>query len=372
MAGVQLRNVTKRFPGGTVAVSGVDLRVEEGELFVLVGPSGCGKSTLLHLIAGLEAPTAGEVWIGGRRVDGMDPKDRDVAMVFQSYALYPHMTVRENLAFPLELAGLSRGEIAHRVERTAATLGIGELLDRRPAALSGGQRQRVATGRAIVREPAVFLMDEPLSNLDARLRLETRAEILRLQERLGTTMVYVTHDQTEAMTLADRLAVLRDGAVEQVGTPRELYREPATRFVASFLGSPPINLVEGRLRQGRLLLPWAPGEGIALPERLRRAAGGRSGPVVAGLRPEALRLAAREPEPGVEGPGGVALPVRVALVEWLGAELYVHAEAGDGELMARLPPDAPAGVGDRLELAFDPAELHLFDPETERRLGPRR
>lgn len=278
------------------------------------------------------------------------------------------------------------------MERTAASLGIGDLLDRRPAALSGGQRQRVATGRAIVREPAVFLLDEPLSNLDARLRLETRAEILRLQRRLGTTMVYVTHDQTEAMTLADRLAVLRRGAVEQVGTPRELYREPATRFVASFLGSPPINLVEGRLREGRLVLPWAPGREIAVPEPLRKAVRGRAGPVLAGLRPEALRIAGRRPvapvapgdpadsadsaesaepaESAEVGGGGVVFTVRVALVEWLGPELYLHAEVHGTELVARLGAEASLAPGERLELAFDPEDLHLFDPETAGRLGP--
>ncbi|HVL37668.1 MAG TPA: ATP-binding cassette domain-containing protein, partial [Burkholderiales bacterium] len=242
MAEIALAGITKRFADGTVAVQNADFTIADGEFFILVGPSGCGKSTLLNMIAGLEAPTAGEIRVAGRRVNEVDPKDRNMAMVFQSYAIYPHMSVRENLAFPLKLARLAKEEIDVRVARAAQALELEALLDRRPATLSGGQRQRVAMGRALVREPAAFLLDEPLSNLDARLRAQTRAEIARLQRRLRTTTVYVTHDQTEAMTLGDRIAVLRAGRVQQVGTPRELYERPGNVFVATFIGEPPMNV----------------------------------------------------------------------------------------------------------------------------------
>ncbi|MFZ0788089.1 MAG: ATP-binding cassette domain-containing protein, partial [Chromatiaceae bacterium] len=274
MAEIRLQGIAKRFRDGTEAVRSTDLAIRDGELFILVGPSGCGKSTLLKLIVGLERPTAGEVLVDGVAVTGLDPKDRNMAMVFQSYALYPHMTVRENMAFPLKLARLPKPEIAERVEQAASILGLGELLERSPAALSGGQRQRVAMGRAIVRQPVAFLLDEPLSNLDAKLRAQMRTELLRIQRRLETTTVYVTHDQTEAMTLGDRVAVLRHGEVQQVGTPRELYREPANLFVAGFIGSPAMNLVPARVEGDRLILPMT---GLPLPRCLRGTAAAGSG-----------------------------------------------------------------------------------------------
>ena len=244
MARLELRNLTKSF-GGKPAVRGLTLEIPEGELMVLVGPSGCGKSTVLRMIAGLEEPDSGEVWIGGRRVDGLEPRQRNVAMVFQNYALYPHMSVARNLGFPLKMAGLPRAEVDRRVREAAGALGLEDLLGRKPRSLSGGQMQRVALGRAIVREPQAFLFDEPLSNLDARMRLEMRSEIAGLHRRLGATMVYVTHDQEEAMTLGSRIAVLRDGVLQQTGAPLEVYRKPSNRFVASFIGSPPMNFVDG-------------------------------------------------------------------------------------------------------------------------------
>src|SRR5688572_14886388 len=284
MAEIALHKVTKRFADGTVAVKEADFTIADGEFFILVGPSGCGKSTLLNMIAGIEEVSGGEIRVDGRVVNDVDPKDRNMAMVFQSYAIYPHMSVRDNLAFPLKLAKLPQEEIAKRVERAAEILELGELLDRKPATLSGGQRQRVAMGRAIVRQPVAFLLDEPLSNLDARLRVQTRTEIARLQRNLGTTTVYVTHDQTEAMTLGQRVAVLRKGVVQQIGTPRELYAEPRNLFVAGFIGSPAMNFVPGEIRDGRLVLPMAQ---VSLKRHLQR-----EGPVIAGIRPEQFQDAA--------------------------------------------------------------------------------
>jgi len=323
------------------------------------------------------------VLVDGVAVTGLDPKDRNMAMVFQSYALYPHMTVRENMAFPLKLARLPKPEIAERVEQAASILGLGELLERSPAALSGGQRQRVAMGRAIVRQPVAFLLDEPLSNLDAKLRAQMRTELLRIQRRLETTTVYVTHDQTEAMTLGDRVAVLRHGEVQQVGTPRELYREPANLFVAGFIGSPAMNLVPARVEGDRLILPMT---GLPLPRRLRGAAAAACGTCVAGIRPEHLR------EPGADGEG--TFSVRAESAEWLGADLYLHFEvpAWTGEpvatlqrgsasqsmrdgrlrLTARLGGERQVTSGETLDLALDPAGLVLFDGDSGRRIdsGP--
>jgi multiple sugar transport system ATP-binding protein len=332
MAEIALEGVTKRFADGTEAVKRVDFTIADGEFFILVGPSGCGKSTLLNMIAGLEAPTSGEIRVGGRRVNEVDPKDRNMAMVFQSYAIYPHMSVRENLAFPLKLARLAKDEIARRVTRAAQALELEPLLERRPATLSGGQRQRVAMGRALVREPAAFLLDEPLSNLDARLRTQTRTEIARLQRRLRTTTVYVTHDQTEAMTLGHRAAVLRAGEIQQLGSPRELYERPANLFVAGFIGAPAMNLVPGELL-------------------------GHGG-MIAGIRPEHFTTAHDGP---IEG--------RVELREWLGPDLYVHLEINEGtKLVARLDPSSETVEGQRIRLAVDPRRVHLFDAATERRL----
>ncbi len=337
MAVIVLEGVSKRFDDGTVAVREVDLAVRDGEFFILVGPSGCGKSTLLSLIVGLEEPTRGTIRVDGKVVNGVDPRHRDMAMVFQGYALYPHMSVRRNLAFPLELAGVPAQRIRERVETTASLLGIGDLLERRPAQLSGGQKQRVAMGRAIVREPRAFLMDEPLSNLDARLRVQMRAELSRLHRRLGVTTVYVTHDQTEAMTLGDRIAVLLDGSIRQIGTPRDLYAKPASLFVAGFIGSPPMNLFPARAGDGRLEML---GRSVATPPALRRRLERAPGDLVAGIRPEDLRV---DPGPARQGEAAVEMTVEVA--EWLGADLYVHGSAGSG--------DTPGPGADRLVVRLE-------------------
>src|SRR5437764_2622181 len=283
MAEIVLDRVTKSYSDGALAVQEFSLTIAEGEFIILVGPSGCGKSTTLNMIAGLEDISSGELRIGGERVNDKAPKDRDIAMVFQSYALYPHMTVRQNIAFPLTLAKMKKAEIEQKVEETAKILDLTEFLDRKPGQLSGGQRQRVAMGRAIVRDPKAFLMDEPLSNLDAKLRVQMRAEVSRLQHRLGTTTVYVTHDQTEAMTLGDRVAVMRAGVLQQVDTPRELYENPVNLFVAGFIGSPAMNFFAASASGDRLELPFAE---VPLPSALRGAAGSAQGDLIAGLRPE--------------------------------------------------------------------------------------
>jgi sn-glycerol 3-phosphate transport system ATP-binding protein len=335
MARVAFQEVTKEFPGGTTAVDALDLEIADGELMVLVGPSGCGKSTALRMIAGLEGPTSGTILIGERNVAGLSPGARDVAMVFQSYALYPHMTVHDNLAFPLRRRRMARDEIGRRVAAMAEMLELDELLKRKPSQLSGGQRQRVAMGRALIREPVAFLLDEPLSNLDAKLRTELRAELKRLHARLGTTMVYVTHDQIEAMTLGDRIAVMNRGRLQQVGTPDEIYRTPCNLFVGRFVGSPAMNLLPGPLV-------------------------GRGADVTAGVRPEAMHRAG-------EIAGGIPIELVAEVVEPLGSDVYVHGNAGGEAVVARLPGNVQVSPGDRLPLAVDPADLHLFDRETEQR-----
>jgi multiple sugar transport system ATP-binding protein len=336
VARLELESVSKAF-GGVGALRGLTLSVEDGELLVVVGPSGCGKSTLLSVVAGLEAPTAGKVRIDGREVNALSPRERDVAMVFQSYALYPHMTVRQNLAFPLEAARVPRRDVAARVREVSELLGLDGLLDRRPAELSGGQRQRVALGRALVRRPRVFLFDEPLSNLDAALRVSVRAELKKLHERLGATFVYVTHDQAEAMTLADRVAVLRDGVLEQLGTPREIYAAPATSFVARFVGTPPVNLVPPR------------------------ALGMEAAGVEVALRPEDLAVS-----PASQGGG---LEARVWLVEPMGPETWVTVERDGARLVARCEASFDAPPGTSVGLSFDRARLHWFDARTGRRVA---
>lgn len=366
MGSIRLEGVTKRFGDGTVAVHGVDLDVEDGELFVLVGPSGCGKSTLLNLIVGLEAVTSGEVLVDGRVVTRVDPRERNMAMVFQSYAIYPHLTVRENLAFPLRIAGIDPAERARRVSEAARTLELEVVLDRKPATLSGGQRQRVSMGRALVRDPAALLLDEPLSNLDARLRAQMRAEITRLHRSLGTTIVYVTHDQTEALTLGDRLAVMSGGEVQQVGTPRDVYRRPANRFVAGFLGAPPMTFMGGRREGGELVLPLGRVEWSEEP--------GASGTEVeVGVRPEDIHQADARTE--VDGRATLRFRGTVELVEWLGAESYAHLEVADPRggterrLVARLSPRSEVREGDELALAVEVRSLHFFDPASGERLG---
>ncbi len=377
MAEILIERVTKEFSGGVLAVDDVTLRIDDGEFMVLVGPSGCGKSTLLRLIAGLEDATAGTISIEGRDVTDSAPRDRDVAMVFQSYALYPHMTVRQNLGYGLKVRRTAKTEIRERVEHVAQMLRLEELLDRRPAALSGGQRQRVAMGRAIVREPKAFLMDEPLSNLDAKLRVGLRAQLSSLHARLGATTIYVTHDQVEAMTLGQRVAVMRDGRIQQVDTPQALYRDPVNLFVASFIGSPAMNLVEATVTGDGV--EYA-GQRIPVPSEHRPAATGK---VVLGIRPESFEDAA------FADPALPQLQVEVAVLEELGADSHViypvaapsiamedirRTEeqlllAGEGTVFtARVDPGTSARAGQALRLAVDPAGFHYFDLETGARL----
>ncbi|SHJ25888.1 ABC transporter ATP-binding protein [Wenxinia saemankumensis] len=347
MASVTLDAVRKVYPGGTEAVTPTTLTIRDGEFLVLVGPSGCGKSTLLRMIAGLEDITEGELRIGDRIVNDVDPADRDIAMVFQNYALYPHMTVRRNIGYGLRNRGASAGEIARKVDEAAAMLNLRDYLDRKPSQLSGGQRQRIAMGRAIVRDPALFLFDEPLSNLDAKLRGQMRIEIRALQRRLGTTSIYVTHDQVEAMTMADRIVVLNGGRVEQVGTPAEIYHAPASTFVASFMGAPPMNLLTGRFESGAIRLDHGPA--------LRAAPGGRSGPITIGIRPEDVRL----------GEGDHVFDVD--LVEELGAHRLLHGRLGDQHFTAHVLKDMPVREG-RQPIALPDAALALFDAQSGQRL----
>ena len=352
MAEVSLRDVRKSY-GTAEVIHGVSCDIADGELVVVVGPSGCGKSTLLRMVAGLEEVTSGEIAIGGRVVNAVDAKDRDIAMVFQNYALYPHMTVRENMAYGLKIRGLPREEIASRVARAASTLQLGAFLDRKPRQLSGGQRQRVAMGRAIVRDPQVFLFDEPLSNLDAQLRVQMRVEIKKLQQSLATTSIYVTHDQVEAMTLADRLIVMNAGRAEQIGTPLALYERPATVFVAGFIGSPSMNFLPATaVEDGRVAL----GDSTRLSTGLDGAALAPGRAVTLGVRPEHLA-----PEGSTTG----GLIVTVELAEMLGADTIVHGRLGDGTLLlARLPGTVRAKPRERLPLAVDARQIHLFDRET--------
>jgi multiple sugar transport system ATP-binding protein len=359
MATVQLDKVRKVYDNGKLAVAGADFTVADGELLVLVGPSGCGKSTLLRAIAGLETITSGTIRIDGRVVDDLAPRERDIAMVFQNYALYPHMTVAENLAFGLKLRGLPRAEITGRVAAAAHMLGLAELLDARPRRLSGGQRQRVALGRALVREPKVFLLDEPLSNLDAKLRAAMRVEIARLHQRLAATMIYVTHDQVEAMTLGQRIVVMDAGEVQQVDTPMRLYRQPANLFVAGFLGSPSMNFFRGRLGAGTS--PGFDMGGASLPlgetgiasARLETC---RGRDVVLGLRPEDLELAGDEATTSC-----VQFEATLEVIEPVGNEVFLNLRHGDIALVARIPPQALPTPGTRVRLQFDPSRLHAFD-----------
>jgi len=349
VASLTLSKIEKTL-GTTPILRGIDLDVRDGELVVLVGPSGCGKSTLLRTIAGLELPDRGTVMIGTRDVTQLAPRDRDVAMVFQSYALYPHLSVRDNLAFGLRLRGETSAAISERITDVSRSLGLEKLLDRLPKQLSGGQRQRVAMGRAIARRPSLFLFDEPLSNLDAALRGEVRVEIKKLHAKLGATMVYVTHDQVEAMTLADKLVVLRAGRVEQIGAPLDVYRHPASRFVASFLGTPGMGFLPARASAGRIR---ADGVDVALPESLAA----HDGEVVLGVRPHDVRLAAAQG----------ALRFTVDVVEAMGFEAYAHGHIGGKPFVARLEGDAHTRVssGDVLAFDVDPDGVHLFDPKSE-------
>ena len=393
MAGISFERVDKVYPDGTKAVSGLDLEIAAGEFMVLVGPSGCGKTTALRMVAGLEEISAGEIRIDDRVVNDVPAKSRDIAMVFQSYALYPHMTVYENMAFGLRLRKLSKGEIDKRVRRAGKILGIEELLSRKPRALSGGQRQRVAMGRAIVRQPKAFLMDEPLSNLDAKLRVQMRAEISALQRELEVTTLYVTHDQVEAMTMGDRVAVIRKGELQQAGAPKELYDEPVNLFVAGFIGSPAMNMVAAEIeREGDALVARFGEHRLTLPPELvgrRPAIAGYVGrEVVLGIRPEDLE------DPSIGGEGHPTITGRVRLTEALGSEVVVHvdvaarpavteatrelaADAGDDVALERLEQETTTFVGrfsprsdvkqdQQVRVAVDTRSLHLFDPESAR------
>ena len=348
MASVQIRGIQKAF-GSTQVIRGVDIDIPDGQFAVLVGPSGCGKSTLLRMLAGLEEITDGEIAIDGRVVNNVQPKERDIAMVFQNYALYPHMTVRDNMAFSLMLAKVDKSAIAERVKRAADILGLGELLERYPRQLSGGQRQRVAMGRAIVRNPQVFLFDEPLSNLDAKLRVQMRAEIKELHQRLKTTSVYVTHDQIEAMTMADQIVVMRDGRVEQRGRPLDLYDNPANLFVAGFIGSPAMNFIPGTLRRSGddLLVEFSDGSRLPAPAR---ADGADGQPVIYGVRPEHLSL---------DGPGGIAS--EVAVVEPTGANTEVYSRFCNTDINAIFRERHDFRPGEVIRLSPDHAHTHLFD-----------
>ncbi len=380
MATISLMGLNKVYPNGFHAVHDLSLEVQEGEFMVLVGPSGCGKTTVLRMVAGLEDITSGDLRIGERVVNDIEPKDRDIAMVFQNYALYPHMTVADNIGFALKLRKLPKDEIRKKVEEAAEILGLTEWLDRKPKQLSGGQRQRVAMGRAIVREPSVFLMDEPLSNLDAKLRVKMRAEVRRIQERLGVATMYVTHDQIEAMTMGDRVAVLKDGRLLQCDTPQNLYEFPVNQFVGAFIGSPAMNLYQGELFDGGRSLKIG-SQLLELPEvlHLKRPTlmsySGRG--VTVGVRPESLRAASTSTA------NGTVLSVQATLVEALGSELMVHFAfdatvvriediqeeeeeilTGSGEGVARIDPSVSVKAGDKLKLEVELEHLHFFDPET--------
>ena len=392
MAEIVLDKITKQFPNGVCAVEDLSLTVADGEFLVLVGPSGCGKTTALRMVAGLEAISSGDVYVDGVRVNDVLERDRDMAMVFQTYALYPHMTVAQNIGFSLKLKGVPRDELHQRVHDTAVMLGLEDLVDRRPKELSGGQRQRVAMGRAIIRNPRAFLMDEPLSNLDAKLRVQMRGDITSLQKRLATTTLYVTHDQIEAMTMGDRVAVLKAGQLQQVGPPHEIYNEPTNLFVAGFVGSPPMNLIHGQVERrddtvyvvvGSLLIPLTPemAHDLGVAERIGES-------VIVGIRPEDLI----EAQPGEPGPGEARLRVKVSRVEAVGASLLVYLpldvetvtrEVGISETLteapliaeqgalicATFPPRSMVRPGHDVEVSIAANRLHLFDPATELVIG---
>jgi multiple sugar transport system ATP-binding protein len=386
MANITFEGVTKQYPDGYEAVKDMNLEIQDGEFVILVGPSGCGKSTALRMVAGLEDITDGDLRIGDQVVNEKPPKDRDIAMVFQNYALYPHMSVRDNMGFSLKLHGVDKGEINRRVEDAAKVLDLTEHLDRKPANLSGGQRQRVAMGRAIVREPAAFLMDEPLSNLDAKLRVQMRTEVSRIQQKLGTTTIYVTHDQTEAMTLGDRVAVMRAGVLQQVGSPMELYNSPKNLFVAGFIGSPAMNFMPATIDGGRVRLPMVD---VPLPDSVGRRAGDLDGrQLIAGVRPEAFEGA--DQVSGDARSQGEVFRTHIDVVESMGAEVYAHftvatderidseelrelaEDAGAGEvpgmgaedrIVARLSPESDVRQGQEAELFLDTSHIQLFDPD---------
>ena len=372
MSTVSLKNIYKIYDNSVTAVSDFNLEIADKEFIVLVGPSGCGKSTTLRMVAGLEEISKGELYIDGKLVNDVEPKDRDIAMVFQSYALYPHMMVRENMEFPLKLKKVPKEEIQQRVDQAAEILGITQYLDRKPKALSGGQRQRVAIGRAIVREPKVLLMDEPLSNLDAKLRNQMRAEIIKLRQRINTTFVYVTHDQTEAMTLGDRIVIMKDGFVQQIGTPQEVFEKPINIFVAGFIGTPQMNFFNARLEKkgGDYSVEYA-GASFPLDGEMSAKLAGKgqqSADVILGVRPEHIAVQ--------KDPSASAIEASIEVSELMGSELYLHATVEGGqEVVIRtptveLPAEYRGGVpyGTKLRFTFSPSLIHLFDPESEKSL----
>jgi multiple sugar transport system ATP-binding protein len=364
MAGVKLTNINKKYDNGFHAVKDVNLDIADKEFMILVGPSGCGKTTTLRMIAGLESISEGDLLIGDARVNDISPKDRDIAMVFQNYALYPHMTVYENMAFGLKLRKRPKSEIDDRVKKAAAILGIEEMLTRKPKELSGGQRQRVALGRAIVRHPQVFLMDEPLSNLDAKLRVQMRAELIKLHYELGTTFIYVTHDQTEAMTMGTRICVMNKGVIQQIATPNEIYNHPANLFVAGFIGSPAMNTLDATLaeQEGRLTVHVnGAAVGCQKPDFGRERWTEHLGkPLVLGVRPEDISLCSAQDEGALAG--------QVDVTEFMGAELFINIKAGEATLVAKVRPEQQVKMGDSIWFRFDPTRLHLFDKETEKAL----
>ena len=375
MAGLTLKNIYKKYPGGVIAVSDVNLEIRDKEFIVLVGPSGCGKSTTLRMIAGLEEISEGELYIGDRLVNDIAPKDRDIAMVFQNYALYPHMTVFDNMAFGLKLRKVPKDEIERKVNEAAKILDLTHLLDRKPKAMSGGQRQRVALGRAIVRSPKVFLLDEPLSNLDAKLRAQMRTEIAKIHKRLGTTFIYVTHDQTEAMTMGDRIVCMKDGFVQQVDTPKNLYDSPVNKFVAGFLGSPQMNFIDAVLKEdyGQFIVEFGSNDSktargvkyeIIVPEskvndELTNYVGKE---IILGVRPESLH----DEEMYLSNASTGIIDCQVEITEMMGAETYLYLLCEGTPLTARVSPRSIAKSGDEIKIAIDPNKIHIFDKETEK------
>jgi multiple sugar transport system ATP-binding protein len=380
VADIVFDHVSKQYPDGTLAVDDLDIEVKDREFMILVGPSGCGKTTALRMVAGLEEVTSGEIRLGGMPINDVDTSERDIAMVFQSYALYPHMSARDNLSFPLRMRGMAKKDVNARVREVSSLLGIEDLLAKKPRELSGGQRQRVAMGRAIIRHPKAFLMDEPLSNLDAKLRVQMRAELVKLHRNLGVTTIYVTHDQTEAMTLGQRVTVLDRGVVQQVAHPQDLYAHPANTFVASFIGSPPMNFLKGRLENGAIHLGAAV---VPLEPRLASGLGRSRGEITLGLRPEAFVAPAAQP-PSASAAANGLLRGEVDFVEQLGAEAFVYfrspgldvLETADrpielaGALCARLDPRLRLEPGDALALGIEPELARLFDPQTGAALAP--
>lgn len=365
MAGLSLKSINKKYPNGYHAVKDVNLEIEDKEFIVLVGPSGCGKSTTLRMIAGLEDISSGELYIEDRQVNEVAPKDRDIAMVFQNYALYPHMTVYDNMAFGLKLRKVSKAEMDQKVKTAAQVLGIEDLLSRKPKELSGGQRQRVALGRAIVREPKVFLMDEPLSNLDAKLRVQMRAELIKLHNRLQTTFIYVTHDQTEAMTMGSRIVVMKDGIVQQVADPQTIYDKPANLFVASFIGSPQMNFIDSRIidETGKLYIEFQ-GVRVEIPEEQARTIRGRGyegKEVIFGIRPQHIYKHTCSDNQAQD-----PLSATIEVKELLGSEIYLYLIINGHNVTACMAPDTKAEIGQSIDIYFDMKNMHLFDKETQR------